>query len=121
VGLAGDGDLPTFPPLACPNIAGHKIDPETAEKRIRRDRPHVRFRSGEPGKGSKARAPPWTRQGRSPWNQPVGVCGIGLSSLHPMNRGRPEGVTRLAMCMIEGRAGWSGVEPQAQETGICVG
>ena len=34
-----------------------------------------------------------------------------------MNRGRPEGVTRLAMCMIEGRAGWSGVEPQAQETG----
>src|SRR5208337_2577964 len=23
--------------------------------------------------------------------------------------------------MIEGRAGWSGVEPQAQETGICVG
>jgi hypothetical protein len=26
-------------------------------------------------------------------------------------------VTRLAMCMIEGRTGWSGVEPQAQETG----
>ena len=34
-----------------------------------------------------------------------------------MTRGRPEGVTRLAMCMIEGRAGWSSVEPQAQETG----
>ena len=42
---------------------------------------------GEPGKGSKARALPWTRQGHSPWNQPVGVCGIGLSSLHPMTRG----------------------------------
>ena len=26
---------------------------------------------GEPGKGSKARALPWTRQGRSPWNQSV--------------------------------------------------
>ena len=64
---------------------------------------------------------PWTRQGRSPWNQPVGICDIDLSSLPPMIRGRPEGVTRLAMCMIEGRAGWSGVEPQAQETGICVG
>jgi hypothetical protein len=44
------------------------------------DRPHVRFRSGEPGKGSEARALPWTRQGQSPWNQPVGVCCIGLSS-----------------------------------------
>jgi hypothetical protein len=36
---------------------------------------------GEPGKESKARALPWTRQGRSPWNQPVGICGIGLSPL----------------------------------------
>jgi len=47
-------------------------------------RPHVRFRSGETGKGSKARALPWTRQGHSPWNQSVGVCSIGLNSLHRM-------------------------------------
>src|SRR5271165_3604405 len=44
-------------------------------------RPHVRFLPRVPGKGSKARAPPraepWTRQGRSPWNQPVGGCTIG--------------------------------------------
>ena len=33
-------------------------------------------------KGSKARALPWTRQGRSPWNQSAGICG-SLSSLHP--------------------------------------
>jgi hypothetical protein len=39
-------------------------------------RPHVRFRPGETGKGSKARALPWTRQGHSPWNQSVGVCSI---------------------------------------------
>ena len=38
---------------------------------------------GNPGKGSKARALPWTRQGHSPWNQPVGGCSIGLSSLSP--------------------------------------
>jgi hypothetical protein len=30
---------------------------------------------------------------------------------------RPEGVTRLTMRMIEGRAGRADVEPQAQETG----
>jgi hypothetical protein len=52
-------------------------------------RPHVRFRSGAPGKGSMARALPWTRQGRSPWNQPVDVCSIGLSSLHPMTLRAP--------------------------------
>ena len=47
----------------------------------------------------------------------VGVCAASsVSSLHPVF-GRPEGVTRLAMCILHGRAGWSGVEPQAQETG----
>jgi hypothetical protein len=45
-------------------------------------RPHVRFRLGATGKGSKARALPWTRQGHSPWNQSVGVCSIDLNSLH---------------------------------------
>ena|SRR5208283_2010293 len=64
----------------------------------------------EPGKESRARALAWTRQGRSPWNQPVGICGIGLSSLPPMTRGRPEGVTRLAMCNDRGsrRMVWRG-------------
>jgi hypothetical protein len=83
----------------------------------RHGRPHVRFRPGQRVKGSKARLSPGETQGAAPWNQLVGVCG-GLSSFHSRTRGcRPEGVTRLAMCMIEGRAGWSGVEPQAQETG----
>jgi hypothetical protein len=35
---------------------------------------------GEPGKGSKARALPWTRQGHSPWNQSVGDCTTDLGS-----------------------------------------
>jgi hypothetical protein len=82
-----------------------------------RKRPHVRFRPRGTREGSKARALPWTRQGRSPWNHLLGVSGFDLSSLHPITRGRPEGVTRLAVCIIEGRTGWSGVEPQAQETG----
>ena len=46
-------------------------------------RPHVRFRPGETGKGRKARALPWTRQGRSPWNPSVGVCCIGLTPPSP--------------------------------------
>jgi hypothetical protein len=34
---------------------------------VKGKRPHVRFRRGETGKGRKARALPWTRQGHSPW------------------------------------------------------
>ena len=41
-------------------------------------------------------------------------AGSARASFPRVTRGRPEGVTRLAMRMIEGRAGWSGVEPQAQ-------
>src|SRR5208337_4672111 len=68
---------------------------------------------GNPGRKvgpGLSRALAWTRQGRSPWNQPVGICGIGLSSLPPMTRGRPEGVTRLAMCNDRGsrRMVWRG-------------
>jgi hypothetical protein len=33
---------------------------------------------GTYGREVKARALPWTRQGQSPWNQPVGVCNIRL-------------------------------------------
>jgi hypothetical protein len=46
-------------------------------------RPHVRFLPGVIlGREVKARALPWTRQGHSPWNQPVGDNTIGLNS-HP--------------------------------------
>jgi len=40
--------------------------------------------SGESGKESKTRALPWTRQGQSPWNQPVDVCKHRPDSLHRM-------------------------------------
>jgi hypothetical protein len=33
---------------------------------------------GNPGKGRKSRALPWTRQGQSPWNHFVGDCTVGV-------------------------------------------
>jgi Transposase zinc-ribbon domain len=51
---------------------------------VKGKRPHVRFRRGETGKGRKAKALPWTRQGHSPWNQSGGACSIGLNSLRRM-------------------------------------
>ena len=55
-------------------------------------RPHVRFRPGVIlGKEVKARALPWTRQGHSPWNQPVGEGG--------QDRRRQVGVARRHLCL----------------------
>jgi hypothetical protein len=72
------------------------------------------FGPGNRVKGSKPRLCRGPTRGAAHWSV---FCG-GLSSFHSRTRGcRPEGVTRLATCMIEGRAGWFGVEPQAQETG----
>jgi hypothetical protein len=75
------------------------------------------FGPGNRVKGSKPRLCRGPTRGAAHGTNWSVFCG-GLSSFHSRTRGcRPEGVTRLAMCMIEGRAGWSGVEPQAQETG----
>ena len=66
---------------------------------------------GEPGKEVRPGLCPGPAKGGAPWNHLLGVFGFDLSALHPISRGRPEGLTRLAVCIIEGRTGWSGVEP----------
>src|SRR5208337_410628 len=88
-----------FGQTVCGHV-GHPLLPFAQDTTQTDVRPHVRFLPGVIlGREAKARGPPWTRQGHSPWNQPVGDYTSGLGSHPPIALVFTlKGVTRLVMC-----------------------